>query len=277
MVAPTLKIFAKHTPMIKALKILTSHAGVGGFLGIVFLHPITMAIYWLEFNHMLPERHTLWEFLVIRLSSAFTVEMMHMTTMFIGVGSILGLGSGFYYLALTRSNILLTTLKDQLGADLEVIIGSGESETVEFKATSRWDLRRECVEKNLELMIAKTIAAFLNHRGGDLLIGVTDEGTIIGLDWDSKTLKKSNRDGFELYIMTLVKNKLGAASCPFVHIIFHSANELDVCRIIVEPSEHPVYLLDSGVSKYYLRSGNSSRQLDIEQAMKHIKDRWKLN
>lgn len=97
---------------------------------------------------MLPERHTLWEFLVIRLSSAFTVEMMHMTTMFIGVGSILGLGSGFYYLALTRSNILLTTLKDQLGADLEVIIGSGESETVEFKATSRWDLRRECVEKN---------------------------------------------------------------------------------------------------------------------------------
>jgi hypothetical protein len=117
MVTTTLKIFAKHTPMIKALKILTSHAGVGGFLGIVFLHPITMAIYWLEFNHMFPERHTLWEFLVIRLPSAFTVEMMHMTTMFIGVGSILGLGSGFYYLALTRSNILLTTLKDQLGAD----------------------------------------------------------------------------------------------------------------------------------------------------------------
>ena len=158
-----------------------------------------------------------------------------------------------------------------------MIIGSGESETVEFKATSRWDLRRECVEKKLELMIAKTIAAFLNHRGGDLLVGVTDAGTIIGLDWDYKTLKKSNRDGFELYIMTLVKYKLGAANCPFVHIIFHSANELDVCRIIVEPSEHPVYLLDSGFSKYYIRSGNSSIQLDIEQAMKHIKGRWNLN
>lgn len=257
-------------------KIFSAHVGVGAFLGVLFLHPVTMAIYWFEFHPQLPNSPTIWAFIAHRLRSSFTLEMLPMTSMFIGVGGVLGIGSAIYYLALKKSKGLISVFEGQLGADIEGIIQSGESEMVEFKAASRWDNKNGRVEKKLEMNIAKAIAAFLNHRGGNLLIGVTDSGEIVGLDHDYKTLKKNSRDGFELFIMTLVKNKLDASASPFVHVIFHSLNDLDVCRIIIEPSSHPIYVQEKGISQYYLRSGNSSRELDVEQAMKHIKARWPI-
>ena len=53
--------------------------------------------------------------------------------------------------------------------ELTNLVGQGESETLEFKKTTG-----ERVEA------AKTACAMLNHRGGAILIGVTDEGAVTG-------------------------------------------------------------------------------------------------
>ena len=53
--------------------------------------------------------------------------------------------------------------------ELANLVGQGESETLEFKKTTG-----ERVEA------AKTACAMLNHRGGVVLIGVTDEGAVTG-------------------------------------------------------------------------------------------------
>src|SRR5207247_10913277 len=51
----------------------------------------------------------------------------------------------------------------------------GESNELEFKSTLRWNLDSDHVDKRLEEVIMKAIAAFANAEGCSLLIGVNDE------------------------------------------------------------------------------------------------------
>jgi type I restriction enzyme, R subunit len=55
----------------------------------------------------------------------------------------------------------------------EELIKAGESQTLEFKSTLRWSLKGDRQDdKGVTHAVPKTIAAFLNTEGGDLLIGV---------------------------------------------------------------------------------------------------------
>ena len=60
---------------------------------------------------------------------------------------------------------------------LEEMIDKGESDELEFKSTLRWDIKEGIVNKKLEEVILKTVAAFANSQGGTLLIGVDDDGS----------------------------------------------------------------------------------------------------
>ena len=59
------------------------------------------------------------------------------------------------------------------------LVASGESEKLEFKATT--GTRREA---------ARTICAMLNHRGGHVLFGVTQEGNVLGQQVSDRTLEE---------------------------------------------------------------------------------------
>ena len=60
----------------------------------------------------------------------------------------------------------------------------------------RWNWRENKLDKKMEEIILKTISAFSNAEGGKLLIGVTDEGEILGLESDYNTFKEANKDHF---------------------------------------------------------------------------------
>ena len=67
-----------------------------------------------------------------------------------------------------RSQLIYDALKSRIelshqepvNEELEELIAAGESDRVEFKSTLRFDLRTKEVNKKLEFVIAKTIAAF---------------------------------------------------------------------------------------------------------------------
>jgi predicted HTH transcriptional regulator len=120
------------------------------------------------------------------------------------------------------------------------------------------------------------LAGFLNSPiGGTLLIGVTDEGEIIGLEKDYQTLKKPNQDGFEQTIMAAVASNLGADVCHCVHILFHVVDAKDVCRIIISPAPRPVFLEQGNAPKFFVRTGGGTRDLNIQEAVDYIHSRWK--
>ena len=46
----------------------------------------------------------------------------------------------------------------------------------------------------MEQVIVKTVAAFLNSQGGDLLIGIQDDGSIFGIEADQRLWKQDQRN-----------------------------------------------------------------------------------
>lgn len=148
------------------------------------------------------------------------------------------------------------------------LIAQGESQTLEFKSTARWNLKEQKKDKTMEDVILKTIAAFLNTQGGTLLIGVDDDGTAIGLAPDYRTLQKQNRDGFEQWLRNdLIFKGMGKAIAPLVEIRFAIVNQQEICQVSLQPSPVPIYVQirnPSGQTQeaLFIRTGNATNKLD---------------
>ena len=154
------------------------------------------------------------------------------------------------------------------------LMAGGENETLEFKSSLRWDRHENRVNKELEKVVVKTLAGFLNGKGGTLLLGVDDASVAVGLAVDYGTLRKQNRDGFELHLQQIVARDLGEAASSYLMVTFHEIDGQDICQITVEPSEHPIYVADPKAAVFYLRTGNATKALPVPETVKYVQRRW---
>jgi Putative DNA-binding domain len=192
------------------------------------------------------------------------------------IGAMLGVLSLGIYKLLHRRLLSLDALKAELNKDLPSIIRQGEGPLVEFKSTLRWDMQEDRINRGLEQVVLKTLAGFFNsYIGGTLLIGVADNGELVGLEKDYQTLKKPNQDGFEQALMTVISTNLGADLCPLVHVLFHVIDNKEVCRVIVSPAKRPVFLTQGNAQKFFVRTGAGTRDLNIQEALDYVGGRWK--
>lgn len=178
------------------------------------------------------------------------------------------------------NNISITPTELKAEVDLSEIIKSGEHSFVEFKSSLRWNVREERVDKKMEEIILKAISAFNNGDGGKLLIGVNDDGEILGLDDDYNTLKEGSRDNFELHLRNLVNTSFGKEfAATQLTIKFPEIDEKEICEIDIKQGKMPLYCEATDknggkTKKFYIRSGNSSQELDIQETASYIKSRF---
>lgn len=149
-----------------------------------------------------------------------------------------------------------------------------EGQELEFKETLRFDVLKSTVNKDIEKAVIKTIAGFLNSKGGTLLIGVKDNGEVAGLFPDFGTLKKQNRDGFENYFGILLKEFFGGKVMGKVIIRFEEKDGLDVCVVNVLSASAPVFVKSEGKEEFFVRSGNSTHPLSMSEAESYIRQRF---
>lgn len=151
--------------------------------------------------------------------------------------------------------------------ELARLLSSEESSTLEFKSTLRWDVQKSTLNKDLELMVLKTICAFANSNGGTLLIGVQDSGNVFGIESDYLTFgKKQNSDGFMLHLVNLIKSAIGET---FLHttvepeVIRYQGR--DICHIRVKKAAGIVFYRDKlngrNIDRLFIRTGNSTTEL----------------
>lgn len=165
-------------------------------------------------------------------------------------------------------------------ATIEDLIAEGESDELEFKSTLRWDIKEGKPSKILEDVIVKTVAAFTNVDGGTLIIGVSDDGEVVGLVQDFQSLKEPDRDHFELHLRNLLNQNIGKVfATNKVQVKFHTVNDLDVCQVDVAPSKEPIILTTQDkngqkVEKFYVRSGNASQELSMAEFSAYAKDHF---
>ncbi|MCB9619808.1 MAG: DUF262 domain-containing protein [Sandaracinus sp.] len=153
----------------------------------------------------------------------------------------------------------------------------GEGAHIEFKSSARYNLHTRARDEKLEQVIVKTVAGFLNADGGTLLIGVNDDGEAVGLANDYELTKKGNRDGFELFLSDLFETHLGKPTLGQLSVTFEAVDSHDVCRVDVRPSIRPVFVKPPKGPKtadFYVRFGNSTRQLHADEVLDYEKEHW---
>jgi ActR/RegA family two-component response regulator len=161
--------------------------------------------------------------------------------------------------------------------DISMLLKRDESEVLEFKSSARWDMRAARASHDIEAIIVKAVAGFLNaDRGGVLLIGVDDERRAIGLEYDYRTFKKSGRDSFANFLRTLLLDAYEKDVSRLIEIDFHDINGKDICRVRIGPSPRPVFVKEGSNNEiFYLRTGNSTRALKPREFYEYSKVRWK--
>jgi hypothetical protein len=124
------------------------------------------------------------------------------------------------------------------------LIEAGEGPKIEFKETMLFNTRSGLKDKKLSAAVLRAIAAFHNTGGGQLLIGVADDGTVMGLDRDIKLLPHKNRDGFTLHLLNLIRGNLKPMPDYHATVRFESVSGKDVCIVSVPASDNLTYIDD---------------------------------
>jgi len=139
-----------------------------------------------------------------------------------------------------------------LKRDLLELITNGESSTVEFK---RDDVRPE--------KIAKEFVSFLNLKGGRVLIGVEDDGTVTGIQKSSEELQRWIMDTvFGRYIYPQVIPE-------YEEIALDEGKRVAVVTVEMGVLK-PYVLRHSDRDDIYIRVGNISKLAKREQQMRLI-------
>ena len=237
---------------------------IGLALGLFIIQPLAISLHMYD---MQGDNGEWWKYLLASYQQEFRVWDLDQAIIKLLFG-LLGIALSLMFMVRQRI-FQLTGRKDKL-EEIRELIAAGENQQVEFKSTLRWDLRQFKPNKALEDVIAKTIAGFMNTQGGHLIIGVDDEGSILGLEQDYGTLKKPGKDGFEQYIMQLVSLKFGTHFCPLVKVAFYQFEEKDICYVRVHKSQKPVYLNLGDRSHFFIRTGNGTRELDMPEALEYL-------
>jgi ATP-dependent Lon protease len=162
-------------------------------------------------------------------------------------------------------------------ASLAELLERGEGKRVEFKSSARWHYRAGRHDELMEQEVIRTVAGFLNAGGGTLLIGVNDDHEAIGLERDFQAVKGRDRDGFENWLTNRLEATLGKPALHFVEVQWEQKDGHDICRLDVQPSDIPVFVRDTRgeAADLYVRTNNSTRRFNTEEAMRYIQARWR--
>jgi type I restriction enzyme R subunit len=156
------------------------------------------------------------------------------------------------------------------------LIKRGESKTLEFKSTLRFSLKENRQDdKGVTHAALKTVAAFLNTEGGDLLIGVADNGSIVGIERD----QFESEDKLMLHLAQVVRNGLGDRAGTCIDPKCQVVQGKTVCGVSCQRSPEPVFLKWKGMEAspdgdFFVRSGPGTVKLPPESAREYIRTRF---
>lgn len=121
--------------------------------------------------------------------------------------------------------------------DIEVLLRQGENQFIEYKSVFNPKISGEFHE---------TISAFANTKGGVILVGVDDNGAVVGVE-DSKLEDR-------------ITDSIGNSVEPLPDIEFErrSFQGMEVLLVSVDVGENPPYMVDG---RAYVRSGGTDRRV----------------
>lgn len=170
-----------------------------------------------------------------------------------------------------RSRILKTGLPILIPRALVTeLITAGEGDAIEFKSTLRTNLHTRQHDDKIQLAVLRTIAGFLNAKGGTLLIGVSDSGEGLGSEADGF----ANEDKMGLHLVNLMKDRVGEVFMPYVHYHFEDEEGGRVLAIRCDKGPKAAFVKDGSMQRFYVRGGASTQELQGSSIPEYCKQRF---
>jgi len=156
------------------------------------------------------------------------------------------------------------------GEQLRVLISKGEGERLEFKSSLRTNMKTGEPDKRMEHAVLKTLAAFLNSDGGNLLVGVKDDGSVLGVD----AQHFDSIDKFYLHFTNLIGEALGKEILPYVESRLTKSGEKVVLEVRCLKAHSPTFLKNGPKEEFYVRSGASSVELIGREMLEYVSNHF---
>ncbi len=173
---------------------------------------------------------------------------------------------------LKQLNTMLDVIGTLTDADrVRSLVREGETKYVEFKQTFSLDVRKQTKERYMEEQALKNVAAFLNTDGGTLLIGVSDDGQIPGIDEEIEKFHKS-LDKFLLHWKNKLKGNIGEEFYPFIDYHVIQVDSRTVLYVTCKPSKSPCYLKGRD---FYVRINPATEKLEGPKLVEYITHHFK--
>lgn len=168
------------------------------------------------------------------------------------------------------------------GNDMDEInsLLTGESEVLEYKTTWSLDVNAyrhtKLLTSNPDLKheVIRNIAGMMNKKGGTLLIGIEDDGTVQGLEEGDYRIQPSKNhskklDNIMLNIKDEISNKLTKQVLARISIsplkYLYGESRRTIIKIEIPVASHgPVLCNDNGTETYYVRSGTSTTDVGLK-------------
>jgi hypothetical protein len=201
------------------------------------------------------------------------------------------LNSHYLFVDLMASNSTFPEVEDSTDNELIVEIAdediveftkktikNGESTNTEFKSTLRVNLHTGKPDPNIEHSCLKTIAGFMNTNGGTLLIGVSDDKEILGLDSDFESFgKKSDLlDEFQKHLDNQIEKYLGNSAYSLLEVSFPEIDKKLICSIKVKFKKNgPIYLKSkANGDEFFIRRSASTKALKTSEIIGYKENYW---
>lgn len=173
-------------------------------------------------------------------------------------------------------------------SNVGALIVAGEGEQIEFKSSLHHPYRppvpgqrpqpaRKEIKKALHKAVTKTIAAFLNSKGGTLLVGVDDFGAVLGIEPDFGYLHqgKQDADGWMLSLREAIINALGREVWSAIHVSLVRHEEHTVAVVHCPPrASETWHREDGGAERFYIRAANSTEELAGRDLVRYAREHW---
>ncbi len=259
--------------LVKIVKDTLSNNGSGKELATSFKY--NKKTYWLGLSPLHKDKDDIWVAVLVPEDYIFNDFQQQWKRFGLIVGSVLLAAILMSFSLVRRYSHQLKDLPQQhvnmisYEKEISKLIKAGESTSLEFKSTMRTNLHTGKAGKEIELAWLKSVVAFMNSDGGILLIGVADDGEILGLEADNF----ANEDKCLLHFKNLLNNHIGAEFTRFISVKVLSIQEKSVLLIECERVRQPVFLKVGKNEDFLIRSGPSSTKLSMSQMMKYLNER----
>src|SRR3989344_526912 len=186
-----------------------------------------------------------------------------------------------------------------IAEEIKKLIKGGESFKTEFKKEALWSATyshqqikesksyelREYGQKASKVIIAKSIAAFLNSDGGNLVIGIKEksekgECEIYGIEEDMKKTREPGMDSYKRtvideIIIAFFPSKIFNHLNDYISFEFATIEEKTICLIKIKKSDSRVFLKLNDREVFMIRVDSENRTLEGEKLVEYCIRKWR--